>query len=34
MGPVPALGEHTTAVRAEFGRAESGQTDPGKDMRA
>jgi itaconate CoA-transferase len=29
MGPVPALGEHTAAVRAEFG-----QPEPGKDMPA
>jgi itaconate CoA-transferase len=25
MGPVPALGEHTAAVRAEFGQTESGK---------
>jgi itaconate CoA-transferase len=28
MGPVPALGEHTAAVRAEFGRTESGKDLP------
>ena len=28
MGPVPALGEHTTAVRAEFGQPESGKDMP------
>jgi itaconate CoA-transferase len=29
MGPVPAAGEHTGAIRAEFGRAESGQSESG-----
>jgi itaconate CoA-transferase len=28
MGPVPALGEHTAAVRAEFGPAENGKDIP------
>jgi itaconate CoA-transferase len=28
MGPVPALGEHTAAVRAEFGQPESGKDMP------
>jgi itaconate CoA-transferase len=31
MRPVPAVGEHTEAVRAEFGRAEFGRAEFGKD---
>ena len=30
MGPVPALGEHTTAIRTEFGGTESGRAESGE----
>ena len=29
MGPVPAFGEHTAAIRTEFGSTESGRAESG-----